>query len=70
LDIRKIFSERLVKNWNSLPREVIESLSPKMCNNCVNVALRDMVSGYGGNEFMVDKMNIAIFSSLNDSVIL
>jgi len=50
---KHLFSERAVRQWHRLPREAVESWSLEMFKKHGDVALRNMVSGHGGDGLMV-----------------
>ena len=42
-DKKKFFLERVVRHWNGLPMEILESPSPEVFKKMVDVALSGMV---------------------------
>lgn len=40
---RNFFTKRVIKLYNTLPREVVECLSLEVGKRCINTVLRDMI---------------------------
>ena len=55
MSIRKNFSEREVRQWHGLHREVVQSPSLEVFGSRVDVALRDVGSGHGGGGLVVGR---------------
>jgi len=59
-----------VRLWQSLPRVVVESLFLEVFKKCRDVAMREMVSGHGGDGLTVGLDNLRGLFNLNDSMFL
>jgi len=51
--LENFFTERVVKRWTRLPREVVESPSLEVFEKCVDVDFRTWFSRHGGVGLMV-----------------
>jgi len=60
----------VVKHWNRLPGEVVESLSLEMFKKYVNTALMDVVTGHGRDGLRLGLMILEIFCILTDFMFL
>ena len=65
VDRKDFFSERVVRHWHRLPREVVGSPSMRMFKKHRDVALRDVVSGHGGDGLGLDWVILVVFCNLN-----
>jgi len=57
---RNFFLKGVVRSWNRLPTEVVESLFLEMFNKRVWTALRDVVCGGGGDGLMVGLDDLSV----------
>ena len=60
----KFFTTRVVMRWNWLPREVMDSTSLEVFRSHVDVTLRDIVNGHGGDGLMVGLDDLRSFFQL------
>ena len=60
-----MFLERVLKQWLRLPKEVVVSPSLEVFKSHVNAALRDVVSGHGGDG--LDSI-LVFFANFNNSM--
>lgn len=55
---RNLFSERVLRYWYRLPREMVDSPFLEMFKACGDVTLRDTVSGHSGDGLVVEPHNL------------
>ena len=60
----------MVKQWHRLAREVVQSLSLEMFKNHMDVALRDMVRGHGGDGLVAGHDDLRGLTNFSASLIL
>ena len=54
----------MVRHWYGLRRGVVKSLSPELFEKCGVVALRDVVSGHGGDGLGMDFVILVVFPTI------